>query len=559
MELKIKPFPKNNYPKTGVLIRSSSPQVWLQEMELLGIDLNAVQSFAIPSQEPNVLYGCFFVFTHNAPADIGQHSYFQCFDNRLFIPENTDFYPKLIAEDWKYQDARYIIMHPDFGLVRLKEEIDWITVLQDSSKTELVIRKPLNGINIPQKIRSFQVHMNDDDLLEQLMNPQTDEEWMKNLPFDLKKVMEGNLEEIEKYIAYITKYPERAVYFGVPLDIHGNSRGGWGDFNFDFGMFGMGGDPIGADKQSQNSSEKSKDSWKVLIGFIVLVVIIIFVLDSKKNNPEEIQVSNVSTDLYNDHTVETVPENKLAFESGVTKIDMVIDSLYGKERRQLIQEYEQVNGTGDVILWKIEEYRLKEKKSRDSLKNVYLKKTEDLVKLKTEGYHTKILDSIRKDTSNTMTKISQKLLADDLLEMRKRVVSDSLSRIYGTLHTTDPTVVFHKETGKKIFNTSGDVEKGKTSVSEITWMILAMMGLVAGYSYFVRKKPLYLGGEYVSEGIKMILIIILAASLLYIFYPLIKTFGYNWLVWLLIIGVIVLLYRLFSKDMDILKSGKNEK
>lgn len=557
MELKIKPFPKNNYPKTGVLIRSSSPRVWLQEMELLGIDLNAVQSFAVPSQEPNVLYGCLLVFNHNVPADIGQHRYFQCFENRLFIPENTDFYPKLIAEDWKYQDVQYVIMHPDFGLVRLTEEIDWIAVLQDSSRTESVIRKPLNGISIPQKIRSFQVNINDDDLLEQLMNPQTDEEWMKNLPFDLEKVKAGNLEEIEKYIAYITKYPERAVYFGVPLDIHSTMRGGWGDFNFDFGMFGMGGDPISVDKQSQNSSKKSKDSWKVLIGFIVLVVIIIFVLDSKKNNTEEPTVSQVSTDLYNHHAVETTPENKLAFESGVTKIDMVIDSLYGNERRQLIQEYEQVNGTGDVILWKIEEYRLKEKKSRDSLKNVYLKKTEDLVRLKTQGYHTKILDSIRKDPANTMSKVSQKLMADDIVEMRRRTIYDSLSRIYGTSRTTDPMVVFNKDSGVKApYINVDDVERKETSVSEITWMILAIIGLVAGYSYFVRKKPLYMGGKYVSEGIKMILIMILAAALLYIFYPLIQTFGYNWLVWLLIIGVIVLLYRLFSEDMDILKSGK---
>lgn len=558
MELKIKPFPKNNYPKTGVLIMSSSPQVWLQEMELLGIDLNTVQSFAIPSQEPNVLYGCLLVFSHNAPAEIGQHRYFQCFSQR-FIPENTDFYPRLIAEDWKYQDAQYMIMHPDFGLVRLAEEIDWITVLQDSPKTESTIRKPLNGISIPQKIRSFQVHMDDDDLLEQLMNPQTDEEWMKNLPFDLKKVMEGNLEEIEKYIAYITKYPERAVYFGVPLDIHSTLRGGWGDFNFDFGMFGgSGGDGnLSGGEQSKSSSKKSRDSWKIFVGFLALIVIVIFVIDFRRNNPEEAATSQVSTDLYNDHPVETAPENKLAFESGVTKIDMVIDSLYGKERRQLIQEYEQVNGTGDVILWKIEEYRLKEKKSRDSLKNVYLKKTEDLVKLKTQGYHTRILDSIRKDPANTMSKVSQKLMADDIVEMRRRTLYDSLSRVYGTSRTTDPMVVFNKDSGGKAsYINVDDVERKETSISEITWMILAIIGLVAGYSYFVRKKPLYMGGEYVSEGIKMVLIILLAAALLYIFYPLIQTFGYNWLVWLLIIGVIVLLYRLFSEDMDILKSGK---
>lgn len=556
MELKIKPCPKNNYPRKGVLIKSSSPLVWLQEIDLLGIDLRMVQTFAIPSQEPNVLYGCLVLFHHHAPSDIGPHRYFQCFDGQLFIPENTDFYPKIVAGDWENLGARYMIMHPDFGLVKLNEEISWISLLQNSPETQARSRKPLNGISVPQKIRTFQVHMNDDDLLEELMNPKTDEEWMKNLPFDLEKVKAGNLEEIEKYIAYITQHPERAVYFGIPLDIHGASRGGWGDFNFDFGMFGMGGDPIKQDTQLQDNSERSKHSWKVLIGFIVLVVMIIFVIDSKKNNPEP-TVSQVSTDLYNHHAVATAPENKVAFESGVTKIDMVIDSLYGKERRQLIHEYEQVNGTGDVILWKIDEYRLKEKKSRDSLKNVYLKKTEDLVRLKTQGYHTKILDSIRKDPANTMSKVSQKLMADDILEMRKRAIYDSLSRIYGTSRTTDPMVVFNKDSGAKTsYINVDDVERKETSLSEITWMILAIIGLVAGYSYFVRKKPLYMGGEYVSEGIKMILIILLAAALLYIFYPLIQTFGYNWLVWLLIIGVMVLLYRLFNEDMDILKSGK---
>ncbi len=45
MELRIKPFPKNSYPKKGLLIKGSSPLVWLNEMEILGIDLHDVQSF----------------------------------------------------------------------------------------------------------------------------------------------------------------------------------------------------------------------------------------------------------------------------------------------------------------------------------------------------------------------------------------------------------------------------------------------------------------------------------------------------------------------------------
>ena len=84
MELRIKPFPKNNYPKKGFLIKGSSPSIWLHEMEILGIDLDQIQSFPIPSNEPNILYVCFLVFQNNTPTEIGKNSYFQCFDNKLF-------------------------------------------------------------------------------------------------------------------------------------------------------------------------------------------------------------------------------------------------------------------------------------------------------------------------------------------------------------------------------------------------------------------------------------------------------------------------------------------
>ena len=101
MELRIKPFPKNSFPKRGLLIKGSSPSLWLREMDLLDIDLNEVRSFPIPSNEPNVLYGCFLVFRNLAPSEIGRNSYFQCVDDKFFIPENTVFYPKVNSEEWQ--------------------------------------------------------------------------------------------------------------------------------------------------------------------------------------------------------------------------------------------------------------------------------------------------------------------------------------------------------------------------------------------------------------------------------------------------------------------------
>jgi hypothetical protein len=48
------------------------------------------------------------------------------------------------------------------------------------------------------------------------------------------------------------------------------------------------------------------------------------------------------------------------------------------------------------MLWKIEKYRAKEKKFRDSLKKIYQKKIDQVVELKTKNYHKKVLESIIK-------------------------------------------------------------------------------------------------------------------------------------------------------------------
>jgi len=560
MELKIRPFPKNKYPKRGILIKSSSPLVWFREIESLGIDLNAVQSFAIPSFKPNVLYGCLIIFGGHAPGDIGKNAYFQCFDNTLFIPENTDFYPRITSDDWKNIEAKYIIMHPDFGLVKLNEAIDWVSLLQESPKTEARLKKPSNGVFIPQKIRSYKVNMNDDELLESLLKPITDEEWMKNLPFDMEKLKAGDENEILKYIEYLKKYPERAVYLGIPLDIHSALRGEGGFGNFNWGMFGG----FGSEAPSKESGKTGKITGpqKMFIIILALIVVIIFAIDFGRNQARQEQ--ELSADSYSENTVETNPytENNegLVFESGFTEIDRKVDSLFGNERSWLISDYKRTVNTKEgkaEMLWKIEEYRAKEKKFRDSLKKMYLKKINHVVELKTKNYHKKILDSIMKDSSSKMSKGSKELYADDVLEIRKRLLRDSLARIYGTSHETDPQIVLNENAGKRTVEVKNQIpEKREITLSEITWFLLFIVGAVFAYSYFIRKKPLYMGGDYVSDGIKIILIAILGAALLYIFYPLINSFGYNWLVWLLIAAVAILLYRLFSEDENILKSRK---
>ncbi|SIT02393.1 hypothetical protein [Chryseobacterium gambrini] len=565
MELRIKPFPKNNYPKKGLLIKGSSPLVWLHEMEILGIDLHDVQSFPIPSTEPNILYGCFLVFKNLAPNEIGRNSYFQCVDNRFFILENTVFYPKVNPEEWQNIDAEYLIMHPEFGLVKLNEEIDWISIIQNPEISEDKVRKPSKGVQIPQKIESFTVEMDDEKVLESLEKPQTEEEWMKNLPFDMKKVMAGNKKEIEKYLKYIEKYPDRAVELGVPLDIMGTSRGdGFGIFKFKNSWL----EKLFGKKEEDNLDGKSSGRNYRWIFWVVLLMIglaRVFMNLNKDGDKESQSISSGKVQTPD----KTMMAPVVAYKSGVTDIDMKIDSMYGKKRRELMKEhmsaslsmskpgeksYQEYLNNGGRPLNKIQNdiFKLNNKTdaATDSLKRVYRKKIVKYLAQNEGKIREKIKDSIQKSGSG---KPADEGVVKTIMKKKAILVEDSLGRLYGTkeLPQTPPAI-------STLNAEKSNPEEKSTSFTEIFWLIVAMTGAVGLYSFFVKRKSLNVGGDNVPAGTKIFLMIILMAMLAYIFYPLIEMFGYNWFVWILIIGIVLLLYRLFSEDETILKSDKDE-
>lgn len=571
MELRIKPFPKNNYPKKGLLIKGSSPFIWLYEMERLAVDLNKVRSFPIPSAEPNVLYGCFLIFQHTVPAEIGKNSYFQCVDNKLFIPENTDFYPKVTPDDWQNIDSEFLIMHPEFGLVKLNEEIDWLSIIRTPKPSGNTIGKPLNGVKIPQKIESYTVEMNDEQVLEALQKPQTEQEWMKNLPFDLQKVMKGNKKEVEKYLKYIEKYPDRAVDLGVPLDVMGTSRGdGFAKFKFENSWLGklFGGTIF----RGESSAYSQNYRWVFWVVLIIMGLVRLFVHLNKEESAEN--HSTISAGKISDIN-EDLMKPMVAYQSGVTDIDMKIDSMYGKERRKLMDEHMKAmlryNDTKDKNSYKeylknggkpineiykeITDHQNKVKTSEDSLKKVYSKKIVKYLAQSEEKYKKKITDSLQKISSG---KPADQGIVKRIWKKKQILIEDSLGRLYGTKAYPEPPAI--QDAGQKAttYEKEEPYVKKDTSISEIIWLIILMTGVVGLYNFIVKKRSLNVGGQNVPGGIKIFLIIVLVGMLAYIFYPLIEMFGYNWFVWIVIICVVVLLYRLFSEDKTILKSDKDE-
>lgn len=567
MELRIQPFPKNNYPRKGLLIKGSSPVMWLQEMETLGIDLQGMKSYAVPADIPNVLYGCFLIFNDLAPQEIGKNAYFQSIDDKLFIPENTTFYPKINQEDWETVDADFLIMHPEFGIVKLSEQIDWIDLIKEPEKIDESVRKPLNGVKIPQFIESYTVEMDDDKVLEALQNPQTEEEWMNNLPFDLKKVMAGNKKEIEKYLEYIEKYPERAIELGVPLDIMGTSRGdGFGKFTWLEGLFGGGSND---NPESKGTRNFRRAFWAVIVIAIVLKI----ALPSDKNKPEQEEDIVSSGKIVTDEV--KTPSDMIAFQSGVSEIDMKIDSIYHGKRKGLSnellnagllegqtqkakEEYKKKGGR-DVgeISHDIQKLNKNEQHSRDSLKTIYTKKITKQVKERTEPLKRKISDSLKQYTKGKPVNGD---VVKYLLKKRQVLMEDSLGKLYGTIDMLDrvPPPSTIKDSKVKGVDSGGNELKKETPVSDILYMVILMIAGVGLYSFLFKNKSLNVGGDHVPTWVKFILIIILVAMLVYLFYPLVKMFGYNWFVWILAIGVIVLLYRLFRDDKTILNSDDDE-
>lgn len=572
MELIIKPFSENSHPKKGILVKSSSPHYWLSEMEFLGIDINQIKAYAIPSNVPNVLYGCLLVFENLAPKEIGKNSYFQCVNNKLFIPENTTIYPKISSEDWQNIYHEYLIMHPDFGLVKLAQEIDWISLLQDSEKSNHIIRKASKGVKIPNKIESFTVEINDEKILESLQSPKTEEEWMKNLPFDLKKVMAGNKKEIEKYLQYLDKHPDRAADFGVPLDVAGTSRGdGFAKYKFGNGWLGgLFGNRNGSSSGNGNSGS-GKNGWIFPVVIIVMLIARVSLINSNKSETQK--QSSGSIENINE-SIKQPPPPVLAVSSGVTDIDMKIDSMYGEKRRGLMKEftkasmfigkqdgknYQDYLKEGGKPIKEIQDEVIDFEDeiffSTDSLKRVYGKKITKYLVENEEKYKNKIKDSLKKTGSGIP---ADQGIVSTILKKKQVLIEDSLGRLYGTKEYPNPPIDVNKATQIQSFEKEIPYSKNDISMMEIIYLIAGIVGIVGLYSYFFRNKSLNLGGENVPMGIKIFLMVVLVAMLVYIFYPLVEMFGYNWFVWILVICTMLLLYRLFSEDKNILNSDKDE-
>jgi len=273
MEFRLKPTNKNGYPIGAVLIKGTSPTHWLEEIQAMGLVLETASAYAIPGDKANVLYGCLVVLSGKPDSKLlGRNTYLQLIDGKLFLPEFATVTPVIGSDEWEnLMPGNQYVMLPETGLFSLEEKMDWSELLEFNSKVNVKISVPLKSVMIPKTITSYRVEIDQANLLDALTEPLSEEEAFEKLPFDMKKLMNGNQREMEKYLAFMDKNPDMALKYALPLDVLGTARGNNnGKFSFNGGFF----DNFFGDFNSGSDSK--------LVSFakskIVIVVIAVFFL-----------------------------------------------------------------------------------------------------------------------------------------------------------------------------------------------------------------------------------------------------------------------------------------
>ncbi|AXG71794.1 hypothetical protein KORDIASMS9_04052 [Kordia sp. SMS9] len=287
MKLALQHTDTNKYPRCGIFIQHASPEVWLQEITRMQLKLSECTIYPCPDLEVNSISGVLIIFkTAQQKVDILNHPCVLKVQTGFYIPENTQLNMSLTQEEYaKLLQGKPHFFHHEYGLIELKEEVQWDTLLQLPKEYFPNIETPAKGIHIPTKVTAFSVEIEEKETEKLLSNPLGDEKVDTNeLPFEMKKVLEGNNKEIEKYLKYLEKNPEAALKMAVPLDMLGTSRGkAFAQYKFKSSFF----DTI----RLGNASESTKTTIKTIVGILAIIAIFwigSFVVDTYKKNQIEV-------------------------------------------------------------------------------------------------------------------------------------------------------------------------------------------------------------------------------------------------------------------------------
>ena len=116
----------------------------IMELQRLNFSLREVQIFPIPNTTANSIWGCFVIANQNLKNnDVGKNQLCQTVFANFFIAEKSILLPNINDSDKAllFSDGTYIF-HPEFGMVKLKEPINFEKLLSTPTKMPIEITRP---------------------------------------------------------------------------------------------------------------------------------------------------------------------------------------------------------------------------------------------------------------------------------------------------------------------------------------------------------------------------------------------------------------------------------
>ncbi len=286
MEAGIKPYYKNKYPLRGLLIKSSSPVHWLQEMERMQLHPGEHPVYPVPGPTPNSVWGC-LVFTKE-PVNTTIAARNECcqlvFPN-VFIPEKTILHPLITSEEAaRIFTPNLHLFHPEIGLAELEAPVHWESLLAETPPATVQLNRPEPAVFVPAQINRFYIQpVSSEEVLknmEENLFPQKETrkdkplnigekvklrfykllykkdhneqgepaetrqknwwnkftsllglrggkpgKWEQNMQQDFDQLEERNRKELDKLFDLLKKNPAEALKYAIPLDADGSGRG----------------------------------------------------------------------------------------------------------------------------------------------------------------------------------------------------------------------------------------------------------------------------------------------------------------------------------------------
>lgn len=478
MKLALQHTDNNPYPRCGIFIKHASPKVWLEEITRMQLKLSDCIIYPCPGENANSISGVLIIFkTAQKRVEVYNNLCVQKVQTGFYIPENTQLNMSLTQEEYtKIVQGKPHFFHHQYGLIELKEEVQWETILQVPNEQFPTIETPAKGVHIPMKVTAFSVEIEEKETESTLENPFGDEKVdPQDLPFDMKKVLEGNNKEVDKYLKYLEKNPEAALKMAVPLDMMGTSRGkAFAKYKFKSNFLGS----IGFG----NSSEKLKSETKIILGLLALVVIY--------------WVGSYAFDQVNKKSIEVVP--------GQTRI-VSSDSNEISEEPVVFE----VNKTNSETLPTETDTGIRSREDATNTNNKYKKDEERVTNMVLNGFLIFIVFVIGF------------IILGYFITSRKKKTSKVKSK------SKKPTSWMDLPEENELFSFNDESE--------------------------TRGSSFYFGGNELSLQSKILIAVIIAALLTYLFYPMLKNPGIEG-IFLLIAGFIVvrLLYSLINKNKNII-------